>query len=118
MLVIRIWLLGGLTGLSTSILFFLVHNVLTIDQVFHFWEFVIALFTPAIAGMGIAIVSKASVFKAVAIAYMTFLIPVLGAQFGASGSEPLWQFGFLGVAGGLVWATPFVLWALFRRKKH
>jgi hypothetical protein len=61
-----------------------------------------------IAGV-VARVTKSRIVMLLAIAYLTLVIPVLGASFGASGSEPLWQFAALGLIGGLVWSTPFAL---------
>ena len=47
-------------------------------------------------------------FKSVVVvSILTALIPVFGISFGASGSEPLWQFCLAGVIGGVVWSIPF-----------
>ena len=47
-------------------------------------------------------------FKSVVVvSILTALIPVFGISFGASGSEPLWQFCLAGIIGGAVWSIPF-----------
>ena len=49
-------------------------------------------------------------FKSVAaVGILTALIPVFGISFGASGSEPLWQFCLAGIIGGAIWSIPFAL---------
>ena len=114
--VIKVWLVGGLTGLGTSLSFNLVHDALTTDLMFDLWEFGVASVTPTLIAALLALATRSKVVILLAIAYLTLLIPVLGASFGASGSEPLWQFAALGLVGGLVWSTPFALWQLTRRR--
>ena len=49
-------------------------------------------------------------FKSVlVVGILTALIPVFGISFGASGSEPLWQFCLAGIIGGAVWSIPFAI---------
>ena len=49
-------------------------------------------------------------FKSVVVVgTLTGLIPVFGISFGASGSEPLWQFCLAGIIGGAVWSIPFAI---------
>jgi uncharacterized protein (DUF983 family) len=112
--VLRFWVVGGLTGLGTALSFNLVHDVLTYDQRLAIWEFALAVAAPSAIVVGLARVTRSPIAKLLAIAYLTLLVPVLGASFGASGSEPLWQFAALGLAGGLAWSTPIVLWQLVR----
>ena len=57
------------------------------------------------------IIIRAKIYIALPVAYLSLLMPVLGAFFGSSGSEALWQFALLGMVGGLIWSTPFALWA-------
>jgi len=114
--VIKVWVVGGLTGLGTSLSFNLVHDALTTDLMFDLWEFGVASVSPALIAALLALATRSKVAILLAIAYLTLLIPVLGASFGASGSEPLWQFAALGLVGGLVWSTPFALWQLTRRR--
>ena len=108
--------MGGLTGLGTSLSFNLVHDALTTDHMLDLWEFGVASVSPALIAALVALATRSKVVILLAIAYLTLLIPVLGASFGASGSEPLWQFAALGLVGGLVWSTPFALWQLTRRR--
>ena len=114
--VIKVWVVGGLTGLGTSLSFNLVHDALTTDLMFDLWEFGVASVSPALIAALVALATRSKVVILLAIAYLTLLIPVLGASFGASGSEPLWQFATLGLVGGLVWSTPFALWQLTRSR--
>ena len=110
--VFKVWLVGGLTGSGTGVCFILIHNALTTDLIFHLWEFGVALATPALIALLVARATKSNVGILMAIAYLTLLIPVLGASFGAAGSEPLWLFAALGLVGGLVWGTPFAIWQM------
>tara|TARA_Y100000758_G_C16057074_1_gene423497 strand:- start:91 stop:480 length:390 start_codon:yes stop_codon:yes gene_type:complete len=108
---VRTWGIGGITGLGTGLAFKLVHDGLTTDNMFDLWELALSLITPLVIGMIIAKCSKYPKSNTIAIAYLTLLMPILGALFGSSGSEPLWQFAALGVIGGLAWSTPFALTA-------
>ena len=114
---IKVWLVGGLTGLVTGLSFILVHDALTTDLMFDLWEFAVALATPALIAALVSIATRSRIVILLAVAYLTLLIPVLGASFGASGSEPLWQFGALGLVGGLAWSSPFALWVLVRKRR-
>ena len=111
---LKTWLVGSLTGLGTSLLFNLVIYALTTDGVLDLWEFGVSLAPPALMAILVAKLVRMRIVTLLAVAYLTLLIPVLGASFGASGSEPLWQFAVLGLVGGLVWSTPFALWQLVR----
>ena len=51
------------------------------------------------------------------VSYLTLFFPVLGPSFGASGSEPIWEFSLLGCIGGMAWITPFALRDIVRGKK-
>ena len=102
--------------MGTGLSFTLVHDALTTDLMFDLWEFGVAAGTPGLIAVLVALATRSRVVILVAIAYLTLLIPVLGASFGASGSEPLWLFAALGFVGGLVWSTIFVLGQLTRRK--
>jgi len=81
------------------------------------WELAICLITPGLAAVGVARCTKVRSMVCLIIAYLTFVIPVFGANFGASGSEPLWEFGALGLIGGLVWGSPFAIWSLLTKKQ-
>jgi hypothetical protein len=64
----------------------------------------------------IAKATRSKLRKVIIVAYLTLFIPVLGPAFGGTGSEPLWAFAILGLAGGLFWSTPFALWDLFKNR--
>ena len=53
----------------------------------------------------------------VPVAYLTFLIPVLGASFGAPNSnlEALAMIVLLGAIGGTFWSLPYMIGSLFRK---
>ena len=109
--VIRIVLLGSLAGAFTSSAFIMVHDILTRDSILDLWEFGINLGVPALVAGVLSMIAKTKFVMLLAITYLTFFIPVLGAVFGSSGSEPFWQFVMLGLLGGLGWSIPFALWA-------
>ena len=114
---IKNWMLFGLTGLVSTLVFKLTHDVFTSDSNFSLWEFAISLI---ITGSVSLLISKLSHSKSVfllVVTYMTLLIPVLGALFGSSGSEPLWQFGLLGLFGSLFWSVPFSIWLGWKNRK-
>ena len=114
---IKNWMLFGLTGLVGTLVFKLTHDVFTSDSNFSLWEFAISLI---ITGSVSLLISKLSHSKSVfllVVTYMTLLIPVLGALFGSSGSEPLWQFGLLGLFGALLWSVPFSIWLGWKNRK-
>ena len=113
---IKVWVVGGLTGLGTSLSFNLVHDALTTDLMFDLWELGVALVVPLLIAVLVALATRSRIGILLAIAFLTLLMPVFGASFGASGSEPLWQFAALGLVGGLVWSTPFALWHLTRKR--
>ena len=112
---IKIWFLGSLVGLFTGLSFTLVEDALTTDLMFDLWELGVALVVPLLMAVLIALSTRSSIGILLVVAFLTLLIPVFGASFGASGSEPLWQFAVLGFIGGLVWSTPFAFWQLTRR---
>ena len=103
------WAIGGITGIGTALSFKLIHDGLTTDNMFDLWELGVALITPLVVGMIVTACTKYPRSITVAIAYLTLFIPVLGPLFGGTGSEPLWQFGLLGLIGGLGWGTLFGL---------
>jgi len=112
---IRLFSIGGITGLATSLTFTLLHHLLTGDQEFELWELALTLLGLALPTYFLALITKIKVAKLMIISYLTFLIPILGVNFGASGSEPVWQFGLLGLIGGLFWSIPFALQTLIRK---
>ena len=113
---IKVWLVGGLVGLVTGLSFTLVEDALTTDLMFDLWELGVALVVPLLMAVFVALATRSRIGILLAVAFLTLLMPVCGASFGASGLEPLWQFAALGLVGGLVWSTPFALWQFTRRR--
>ena len=112
----KVWSTGAITGSGTSLSFVLMHNALTVDLIFELWEFGIAIIGTTLIITAMTLIIRSKIYIALPVAYMTLLMPVVGAFFGSSGSEPLWQFAVLGMAGGLVWSTPVSLWTLAKSK--
>ena len=113
---IRIWATGAITGSATSLSFILIHNALTVDSIFELWELGIAIISATLIIAALTLIIRSKIYITLPVAYMTLLMPVVGAVFGSSGSEPLWQFAVLGLAGGLIWITPFALWPFTKSK--
>ena len=113
----KTWAVGGLTGLTTGLSFVLSARILSADLMFEMWEMGVSLVVIFLLGVLIAKVTHSKVLIVLGVAYLTLLIPVLGAAFGGTGSEPLWAFAILGLVGGLFWSTPFALWNLFKRRR-
>jgi hypothetical protein len=115
----KLWLFGGITGTLTSIVFFLSTQILSLDGELELFEFVIALITPGIVAFIIAKVTKSRTVILFIVAYCTLIIPVLGALFGAPNLDiqVIASLALLGLAGGIVWSTPFVLWMYIRHKE-
>lgn len=112
---LRLFSIGGITGLITSLTFTLLQHLLTRDQEFELWELALTLIGLALPTYLLALITKIKVAKLMIISYLTFFMPILGVNFGASGSEPMWQFGLLGLIGGLFWSIPFTLQTLIRK---
>lgn len=116
---IKIWLVGSIAGSSTALLFFLATLILSIDGELTLLEFGVALITPAIVAVLVAKATNSKIVILLIVAYFTLGIPILGPLFG--GSDPDVRVAatlvMLGLVGGLVWSTPFALWAYVRRGK-
>ena len=113
---IRIWATGAIIGSATSLSFVLIHNALAVDSIFELWELGIAIISTTLIIAAVTLIIRSKIYIALPVAYMTLLMPVVGAFFGSSGAEPLWQFAVLGMAGGLIWSTPFSLWTLVKSR--
>ena len=113
---------GGFVGLIVAIGFQVMPDICCDDDptVFHAHEFlamvVVILVILSLFGFLNFSARKSSKlrfilrFKSVlAVGGLTMFIPVLGITIGASGSEPLWQFGLAGIIGGGVWSVPFAI---------
>ena len=92
------------------------HNALTVDLIFELWEFGIAIIGTTLIITAMTLIIRSKIYIVLPVAYLTLLMPVVGAFFGSSGSEGLWQFALLGMAGGLIWSTPFALWVIAKSK--
>lgn len=116
---IKIWLIGGLTGSGTGLLFFLATLMLSIDGELTPIELGIALITPGIVSYLFAKATNLKLIYLLIVAYLTLIIPVLGPVFGAGDPdvEVAAMTGVLGLVGGLVWSIPFALWAYVKREK-
>ena len=113
---------GGFVGLTVAIGFQVMPDICCDDvpTVFHAHEFLamvgVILLILSVFGFLNYSARKSSQlrfilrFKSVlAVGGLTMFIPVLGITIGASGSEPLWQFGLAGIIGGGVWSVPFAI---------
>ena len=61
-----------------------------------------------------------SLKQLIPISFLTFMLPVLGAAFGAPNSDldTLVSLILVGTIGGLFWTTPFALWNHFRNRDN
>jgi hypothetical protein len=113
---VKIWSIGALTGSGTSLSFVLMHNALTVDLMFDIWEFGVAAITPILVVVAVTLITRSKIYVVFPVAYLTLIMPVVGAFFGSSGSEPIWQFALLGMVGGLIWSTPLALWSCVKSR--
>ena len=113
---------GGLVGLIVALGFQVLPDICCDDDptVFHAHEFlatiVIIFLIVSLFGFLNSSARKSSKLRfmlrfqsVVIVGVLTMFIPVLGITIGASGSEPLWQFGLAGIVGGGVWSVPFAI---------
>jgi len=89
---------------------------LAVDSIFQLWELGIAIISTTLIIIALTLIIRSKIYITLPVAYMTLIMPVGGAFFGSSGSEPLWQFAVLGMTGGLVWSMPFAARALAKSK--
>ena len=79
---------------------------------------------PLVSAFGVNKISKMSgccepsLKHLIPVAYLTFLIPVLGVSFGAPNSNlvTLATIVMLGAIGGIFWSTPFALWSYYKSR--
>ena len=109
---------GGLTGLIVALGFQVLADICCDDNpmVLDFNEFLatVVIILLAVALFGFLHYAARKFLKlrfksVVVVGILTALIPVFGISFGASGSEPLWQFCLAGIIGGAVWSIPFAI---------
>lgn len=114
MLAMKMWISGGITGLSAGVLFVVLTQLFSADDRLSLLELAIAFFTPGVIPLLICRVTRFRTIIFLAVAYLTIIVPILGPAFGGTGSEPLWNFAVLGLLGGLVWIAPFAIWKLLK----
>jgi len=116
----KFFLYSSLLGVFVSILFILAHDILTQDNLFEFWEFLLTLFIPSLTATIFSKIFKLELITFIAISNLIFIVPILGAAFGASGSEPFISYVLLGLVGGAFWSLPFIIYTIVRNKlsKH
>ena len=113
---------GGLVGLIVALGFQVLPDICCDDDptVFHLHELlatiVMILLIVSLVGFLNYSARKSSKLRfmlrfksVVSVGVLTMFIPVLGITIGASGSEPLWQFGLAGIIGGGVCSVPFAI---------
>ena len=111
---------GGLTGLIVALGFQVIPDIFCDENpvVFGFNGFLatVVIILLAVALFGLLHYAARKFLKlgfmlrfnsVLMVGTSTAIIPVFGIYFGASGSEPLWQFCLAGVIGGAVWSIPF-----------
>tara|TARA_Y100001960_G_scaffold22880_1_gene20145 strand:- start:35 stop:394 length:360 start_codon:yes stop_codon:yes gene_type:complete len=111
---VKVWFLSGFLGILVSLTGIGVHELLTADQNFGLWELGFTLGSILVMALLFSMATKSKILMVMFVALLTMVIPMFGALFGSSGSEPLWQFALLGMTGGLFWGLPFTIWALFK----
>ena len=117
MRIARMIVFAGVAGFMTGLLSVAVQRLLSADMVFSLGEAAVVLIVPGVIAITIAWLGRVRVILLTAIAYLTLFIPILGPAFGGTGSESLIAFAALGLAGGIFWSLPFVLFTLvFNRK--
>ena len=114
---IKVMIVGSITGGCTGLSFILVERLLSVDHSFSLFDLSIALITPSISAILVGAIAQSRIVPLIIIAYFTFMIPVFGPALGGTGSESIWAFGFLGAVGGLVWSVPRVIWNSIRKSR-
>ena len=128
-----IFLAGALTGTFVGLLMTVItHIPLGNDSdgyqitVMYHWQsaLLVVIGIPLVSAFGVNIISKMSgccepsLKHLIPVAYLTFLIPVLGVSFGAPNSNlvTLATIVMLGAIGGIFWSTPFALWSYYKSR--
>jgi len=128
-----IFLAGALTGTFVGLLMTVItHIPLGNDSdgyqitVMYYWSsaLLVVIGIPLVSAFGVNIISKMSgccepsLKHLIPVAYLTFLIPVLGVSFGAPNSNlvTLATIVMLGAIGGIFWSTPFALWSYYKSR--
>ena len=118
----KVLIAGAITGFLVGFSFNVISGLFSLDSILDLIEFLLSLIASMTIPVFIIIMaSRAQTFnfiqfKCVAVIVpFVFGCPVLGASFGASGSEPIWMFGMLGFVGGIIWSSPLAIWTLFSK---
>ena len=94
--------------------------------VMYHWQsaLLVVIGIPLVSAFGVNKISKMSgccepsLKHLIPVAYLTFLIPVLGVSFGAPNSNlvTLATIVMLGTIGGIFWSTPFAIWSYYKSR--
>lgn len=116
---IRVWLVGALVGSGTGLSTFFATQMMSLDDELTLPELGVALIAPAVVAVLVARVTGSKMVNSMVVAYLTLVFPLIGALFGAPDTNLMVvvSLALLGLAGGLVWSTPFALWTLIRRRR-
>ena len=128
-----IFLAGALTGTFVGLLMTVISHIplghdsdgYQITVMYH-WQsaLLVVIGIPLVSAFGVNKISKMSgccepsLKHLIPVAYLTFLIPVFGASFGAPNSnlETLATIVMLGAIGDIFWSTPFALWSYYKSR--
>ena len=128
-----IFLAGALTGTFVGLLMTVISHIplghdsdgYKITVMYH-WQsaLLVVIGIPLVSAFGVKKIAEMSgccepsLKHLIPVAYLTFLIPVLGASFGAPNSnlETLATIVMLAAIGGTFWSTPFAIWSYFKTR--
>ena len=112
---IKVWLLGGLTGSATGLLYFLATFFFDPNS---YLSAGIALITTAVVAVLLAKATDSKIIILVVVSYLTLAIVFEWSRF--SLDPDVWvvvRDARVGFEAGFVWITPFAVWALVSRRK-
>jgi len=118
MRILKMIVFAGVAGFITGLLSVAAQRLLSADMVFSLVEAAMVLIIPCVTAVTLAWLGRVKVVLLIAVAYLTLFVPVLGPAFGGTGSEPLIAFAALGLAGGIFWSLPFVLFTVVVNRKR
>jgi len=130
-----IFLTGALTGTFVGLLMTVITQIPLgndsdgnqITVMYHGWSaLLVVIGIPLVSAFGVKKITKMSgccepsLKLLIPVAYLTFLIPVLGVSFGAPNSnlETLATIVMLGTIGGIFWSIPFAVWSYFKSRSN
>lgn len=120
MRLIKIWLVGGITGVGTALSFLLATQLFSLDGDLNLAEFAISLITPSIIYVVTARITNTKLVVLLTVGYLTLVMPILGPLFGMGDLSVRLVIGLaiLGLLGGLFWSIPFVFWEFRNSSKN